>query len=163
MEPEKKGVATKVLLAALLLIIPAGILAYLFNKKDTAVVSDLNNADTEPVVNTETPTSTSTDEDDSVYKDGVYSATGNYVSPGGAEEVGVTVTLKDDIITTVEVALNSPRPTSQEFQGIFAANYKPLVLGKNIDDVELSKVSGSSLTSQGFNDALLKIKTEAKS
>jgi hypothetical protein len=43
------------------------------------------------------------------------------------------------------------------------ADYKQYVVGKKIDEVQLTKVSGSSLTPQGFNDALAKIKAEAKS
>lgn len=51
---------------------------------------------------------------------------------------------------------------SARFQDLFAQNYKPLVIGKNIDEVQLGKVSGSSLTPMGFNDALAKIKTQAQ-
>lgn len=97
----------------------------------------------------------------SSYKDGTYTVVGNYTSPGGAEELGVTVTLKDGVITETSVEPKATRPNSVKFQGIFAENYKPLVEGKKIDEVKLDKVSGSSLAPKGFNDALEKIKTEA--
>jgi hypothetical protein len=43
----------------------------------------------------------------------------------------------------------------------FAANYKTQVIGKKIEGLELSKISGSSLTPKGFNDALEKIRSQA--
>ncbi len=116
----------------------------------------------------ETPTTPSTDTtpvvtEDSKYKDGTYSVKGNYISPGGPEEIPVTITLKDDIITAATMTVNSPRPMSQNFQTQFHDNFQPFVIGKNIDSVTLTKVSGSSLTPKGFNDALAKVKVEAQS
>jgi hypothetical protein len=37
-----------------------------------------------------------------------------------------------------------------------------LVVGKSVDEVSLSRVAGSSLTSLGFNNALTQIKEDAK-
>ena len=96
------------------------------------------------------------------YKNGVYSATGDYFSPGGSEQLDVQVTLKDDVITDSKVVSKASRPNSIKFQGIFIANFKPLVIGKKIEDVHLTKVSGSSLAPQGFNDALAKIEVQAR-
>jgi uncharacterized protein with FMN-binding domain len=39
----------------------------------------------------------------SAYKDGTYTAVGTYRSPAGAEEMGVTLTLKDNTITDVVI------------------------------------------------------------
>ena len=79
------------------------------------------------------------------YKDGTYTAVGNYVSPGGPEEVGVTLTLKDDTIVDTSFEIKATRPKSVDMQTAFAENYKQYVVGKNIDEVNLSKVSSSSL------------------
>ena len=97
------------------------------------------------------------------YKDGQYDVVGDYVSPGGAEQIEVKVTLKGDVITDAEVVSKAERPMSKQFQQTFIDNYKPLVIGKKISEVNLDKVSGSSLTPKGFNDAITKIKAEAKS
>ena len=97
------------------------------------------------------------------YKSGTYSADATYTSPGGTEEVHVTVTLDGNTIKTAEVTTDPASGTSTEYQGDFKSGFKNLVVGKNIDDVKLSKVSGSSLTSQGFNAAIAKIKAQAKS
>lgn len=96
------------------------------------------------------------------YKNGEYQVVGTYVSPGGPEEIGVTVTLTDGVISEVAVEPKATKPKSVQMQGVFAANYKELVVGKKLDEVKLDKVSGSSLTPKGFNDALEKIKVEAK-
>ncbi|MFT4087270.1 MAG: FMN-binding protein [Gordonia sp. (in: high G+C Gram-positive bacteria)] len=96
------------------------------------------------------------------YKDGKYSATGTYQSPGGQQQIGVTVELKDDKITTLSLDRSKTKGTSAEFQGKFASGIDAQVIGKNIDDLDVHKVSGSSLTSGGFNDAIDQIKSEAK-
>ncbi len=95
------------------------------------------------------------------YKSGTYKASGNYLSPGGEESVDVEVTLDGDMITAATVTPHAAGSTSVQYQGEFVANFKPLVIGKDIDEVNLSRVAGSSLTSGGFNKALDQIKSEA--
>ncbi|HEY9313944.1 calcium-binding protein [Williamsia sp.] len=98
----------------------------------------------------------------SPYEDGEYSATGSYQSPGGQQQVGVTVTLSNSVITALSVDISQTKGTSAEFQGKFKSGIDPLVVGKNIDELDVSTVSGSSLTSGGFNDAIDQIKSEAQ-
>lgn len=95
------------------------------------------------------------------YKDGTYSADGTYMTHAGPETVHIGVTLKNGVITDTTFQATPRARMSARYQGMFAANYKPLVVGKNIGSVHLSKVSGSSLTPMGFNQALDKIKAEA--
>lgn len=97
------------------------------------------------------------------YKDGKYSANGEYSYHSGIESIGVTLSLKNGVIDSVEVQELAKAPISKKMQDDFAANYKSLVVGKNIDEVNLGKVSGSSLTPKGFNAAIELIKTQAKS
>ncbi|MEE3849244.1 FMN-binding protein [Gordonia sp. LSe1-13] len=96
------------------------------------------------------------------YADGEYSATGEYVSPGGPQEVGVTVTLANSVVTAVSVDTSQTQGTSKEFQDKFAGGIDEIVVGQNIDELDVDKVSGSSLTSGGFNDAIEQIKSEAQ-
>jgi uncharacterized protein with FMN-binding domain len=97
-----------------------------------------------------------------VYKNGEYTAVGNYNSPGGAETVSVKVTLKDDMVTAVSLTPNATRPVSLKMQQAVAGSLNSLVVGKKLNEVSLDKVSGSSLTPKGFNDAIAKIKVSAK-
>lgn len=98
----------------------------------------------------------------SPYKDGTYSADGSYVSPNGNEKVGVELTLADGVVTDVNITQHPSNPNTRKFQGEFAGGIAAQVVGKNIDELNVSKVAGSSLTSGGFNDAVQKIKSEAQ-
>ena len=51
---------------------------------------------------------------------------------------------------------------SQRYQGEFIGGIKDEVVGKKLDEISVSKVAGSSLTSGGFMKAVDTIKTEAK-
>lgn len=97
-----------------------------------------------------------------VYKDGTYIATGSYMSPGGKDTISVELTLIDSRISSISLTPITADDTSREYIGKFTSGYKQYVIGKNIADVKLSKVSGSSLTSVGFNNALSTIKAQAK-
>jgi len=98
----------------------------------------------------------------SSYKDGTYSATGSYSSPGGRESIELTVTIVDGVITSTSLVENAKSGEAKGYQDDFAAGYKSLVVGKNVDEVSLSRVAGSSLTSNGFNAALDQIKSDAE-
>jgi uncharacterized protein with FMN-binding domain len=97
------------------------------------------------------------------YKDGTYSATGSYQSPGGTEAIKITVTLAGGVIKDTSAVSQAIDDDGSRYQSMFINGYKSQVVGKSIDSVRLSRVSGSSLTSQGFNSAISKIKTTAKS
>lgn len=96
------------------------------------------------------------------YKDGTYTATGSYQSPAGAESIEISVTLKDNIVTATTFTPKATNEVSIKLQGMFAGGYNAMVVGKSLDEVKLDKVSGSSLTPKGWNDAIEKIKLEAK-
>jgi uncharacterized protein with FMN-binding domain len=97
------------------------------------------------------------------YTDGEYTEKADYQSPNGTEEVTVTVTLADDVITDVTVVGDGDNPNSKLYQGKFADGIGDVVVGKKIDDIKVDKVAGSSLTSAGFNDAIDAIKADAAS
>ena len=96
------------------------------------------------------------------YKDGTYSADGNYVSPNGTETVGVQLSLASGTVTDVQITQHPSNPNTRKFQGEFAGGIAAQVVGKNIDELNVSKVAGSSLTSGGFNQAVEQIKSEAQ-
>ena len=96
------------------------------------------------------------------YADGTYTATGSYSIPDGGETVTVTVTLVDEVITTVSTTGSASGGTSSQFQSRFLSSYSSQVVGKSIDELSLSRVAGSSLTSEGFNAAIEEIRTDAQ-
>ena len=95
------------------------------------------------------------------YKDGTYSAEGNYKSPNGTETVGVQLTLASGTVSAVEVTPHPSNPNTKKFQGQFAGGIAEQIVGKSLDEIKVSKVAGSSLTSGGFNQAVEDIKTQA--
>lgn len=108
-----------------------------------------------------TPATTDSGATTSTYADGTYDAEGSYTSPGGNEHVGVSITLENDVVTAVTVTPESENPTGTQYQTKFASGIAAVVVGKDIDELDVSKVSGSSLTSGGFNDAVETIKADA--
>lgn len=95
------------------------------------------------------------------YADGTYTATGDYVSPGGRQSVEVTLTLTGGIVTDAEVTPAAQDPRSLGFQEKFASGIADVVIGVPLDELDVDKVAGSSLTSQGFADAAAAIRSEA--
>jgi major membrane immunogen (membrane-anchored lipoprotein) len=96
------------------------------------------------------------------YQNGQYQAVGKYLSPGGEESIQVELTLQDGKVVAAQAKSLATLPTSQEFQKQFVENFQPQVLGKNINELSLDKVAGSSLTPKGFNNAVEQIKEQAK-
>jgi cytoskeletal protein RodZ len=98
----------------------------------------------------------------STYKDGTYTAEGSYATPETVEKISVTVTLQDDVVTDVEVTGDPQASETKQYQSQFIGGISAAVVGKDIDQLSVSRVAGSSLTSGGFNKAIETIKTEAK-
>lgn len=96
------------------------------------------------------------------YQDGEYTATGSYIPPSNTkEEVTVSLTLADGVVTGLEVSTSGNHPTSKRYQAEFTDGVQQEVVGKPLDEVKVDKVASSSLTSSGFNKALDEIKSEA--
>jgi len=171
---QKKVIATLAVLVVTVVIV-LGVKG--LSNRSSAVASNLNSggdsqaasgADSSSAASNAGAATSSSDSSSSAtsantsYKDGSYTATGSYDSPGGTESITVSVTLQSDVITASSAQPGARDDEAKEFQDEFIANYKPLVVGKDITSVRLSNVAGSSLTSQGFNAALSRIKSQAK-
>jgi len=111
---------------------------------------------------TSSATDDSSDASATAYKDGDYDAEASYSNPAGQSKVKVALTLADNKITKITVTPEAENSTSKQFQTKFASGISDAVVGKSIDELKVSKVSGSSLTSSGFNAAIDDIKADAK-
>lgn len=157
---KKSGMPMGMIAIGLIVLVAIGTIGYKMSTSSsstetpTTMTNDVS-ADTSASA---TPTSMQA----AAYKDGVYDVKGAYTSPAGPETIDVKLTLKDNVVTDAEVVSEATAPKSKFMQGAFISGYKEFVIGKNINDIHLEKVSGSSLTPMGFNDALEKIKSEAK-
>ena len=95
------------------------------------------------------------------YADGTYEATGSYISPGGREAIKVSLTISGNKVTNSSVISEAKNPTAKGYQADFISGYKTSVEGKSVDEIKLDRVAGSSLTPNGFEDALEQIKKDA--
>lgn len=107
-------------------------------------------------------TSSSSSSISSGYKDGTYSATSDYYVPHGDEEIQVSLTLKDGVVTGASIQNSESDRESVGYQKDFASAYKSYVVGKKISGLRLSVISGASDTTQGFNDAVSQIASKAQ-
>lgn len=110
-----------------------------------------------------TADATTTDSSSSTtYTDGTYEATGQYSTPESVETIDVTLTIAGDTVTAVEVTGDPQASESKRYQSEFIGGIQAEVVGKKLDEISVSKVAGSSLTSGGFNNAVETIKSEAQ-
>lgn len=96
------------------------------------------------------------------FKNGNYSAVGPYQSPGGSQEIKINITLVDGAVAESSAEGDSKSSSSKFYQKSFIANYKKEIVGKKIDEIKFDHVGNSSLTTNGFNNALEQIKNQAK-
>ncbi|HEY0188454.1 MAG TPA: hypothetical protein VGC67_13270 [Cellulomonas sp.] len=101
------------------------------------------------------------DTSDSTYTDGTYTAEGSYSSPGGTESIEVELTVTDDVVTAVTVTPEATSSNASRYQEDFASAIADEVVGQELATLSVSKVSGSSLTGDGFNAALDQIRSDA--
>ena len=167
MEPQKKSTRTVSVMIGAVVILALAVVTYFSQKKsldqtvtttDTPIQAIPINEDVAPA---STPTTTPI-KSTGIYKDGTYSATGSYRSPAGIEQVAITITLKDGVIVDTTATNLAANYTSKRYEDMFIGGYKTYVVGKKISEVHLTRVSGSSLTPAGFNDALAQIEINAK-
>lgn len=163
MQENKSPIVPGIIAIAILTIMVTGVTALKNKEKattDPVSITPQTQPASDETMTSQTPTVASSEA--ATYKDGTYSATGSYVSPGGNERIAVTLTLENDIVSDVSATPQAASPTSRDYQSLFVKGYQTQVVGKDIDTLNLSRVSGSSLTSKGFNDALAQIRRQAR-
>lgn len=154
----RKAIITFLAVVIIAVIVVAAVAAS--PKKKSPDTASTTNVTTRSNASSPAPASDGSSTD---FKDGSYVATGSYESPGGNETITVHVTLQHGVVTATSADSGAQDPEASEYQSMFISGYKSLIVGKDIADISLSRVSGSSLTSQGFNDAISQIKDQAKS
>lgn len=126
--------------------------------KEQMVASPEAVAQQTPAVSTTgtTPTVSTT------YKNGTYSGSGTYMTPEGSETISVKLTVANDVVTSVTASVNANSGDSRRYIQSFMSGYKQQVVGKSLSSLNLGRVSGSSLTPEGFNNALDSIRAQAQ-
>ena len=65
----------------------------------------------------------------------------------------MTLTLAGGSVSDVHITQHPSNPNTRKFQGEFAGGIQSQIVGRKLDEMNVSKVAGSSLTSGGFNQA----------
>lgn len=157
---KQKVIASFIIVFAIVII---AIAVSTFTKKEAPVNNQTASEITQTTDTEQADTTESVQKDaTSTYKDGTYTAASDYSTPGGSEGVTVTLTIQNDAVTESSLSFTTNDREARQYQQSFNSGYKTLVVGKDIDEIKLSRVSGSSLTSGGFNAAIEQIKSEAK-
>jgi uncharacterized protein with FMN-binding domain len=93
------------------------------------------------------------------FRDGEYSARGWYGSLPSHHDV--TLTIRNDVVSAVEITTPAEDSTSLGYQERFADALPDAVIGRSIDELAVDRLAGSSGCSEGFMDALAQIKQQA--
>lgn len=157
--------AGKVKLIAWIVIIAAVVVLYFAIGSRSRAMNNTSDLTPSTTSRSNTPSSNPTpataNPGTSSYKDGTYSASASYRTPDSIETIDVSLTVAGGVVTGSSVHQIPTTRDARVYQSYFAENYKPYVVGKKLSDISLSRISGSSLTPQGFNDALDQIKSQA--
>lgn len=93
-----------------------------------------------------------------------YTTTVEYDVPEGTESNSFSLVIKDGIISSIEVGITTTNKASLKYQQDFAKNIDSLVVGQKISELKtIDRVSGASVTTTAFNDALLRLQQQLQS
>jgi len=97
------------------------------------------------------------------YRDGSYTESASYKSPAGNEEITFEFKIENGMVSDISFVSPTTSPKSKNFQQLFLSGIKQQVIGKKLDEIgTFDKVNGSSLTPKAFNEAVTKLKDQAK-
>jgi Flp pilus assembly pilin Flp len=167
LETYEKNSRKKLIATVVAVIVIAGVvvLADMLKSKDSTADTQATsqtlgtNTDT---TSTDTMSDTSTSTNSDGLKDGTYSASASYSVPPGQESIKVSLILSGGTVTDVSVVNSGNDRESAEFQDDFTSSYKSKVVGQKISGLQISSVAGASDTTEGFNQALSQIASEAQ-
>lgn len=89
-----------------------------------------------------------------------FTATAQYQVRRFDESITVGVTLENNIVTNLTIDHRPKTGESGYYHNAFDGEIRPLVIGKNIKDINVSTVAGASDTSYGFMQAIRNIQTK---
>jgi hypothetical protein len=168
---ENEGTNNKAKFITALVVIAAIAIIYLFSALRTHKADAISSASETPLTSTKAsnpaPAPASSDSTSAApaatYKAGTYSASGSYRTPQTNESINVSLSIAaDGMVTDSSVQQTPASRESRLYQADFKDNYRQYVVGKKLADINIGRVSGSSLTSIGFKEALNQIESQAK-
>ena len=88
------------------------------------------------------------------------SATISYFPEGMNESITVSLTITNSLVSEVSLTQSMNDGKSRRYQLAFESEIQPLVVGKDIKNLNLSRVAGASFTTDAFMQAVEKIKQQ---
>lgn len=89
-----------------------------------------------------------------------YTAGASYFTPRRTEhEMDITFTLEGTTVTDTTI-LYDGAPAATPNHSAFDNAYREVVIGQDINSIELSRVGGASLTSTAFNEAVAEVRAQ---
>lgn len=153
-----KAIIGLVVVVLLVVAATAAVIASSNNKG----ASSTNGSNTSSNVSSSTGSSSGSTASITNVKDGTYSATASYDTPGGVQDITVKLTIAGGSVSDSSLIQNASGREDEAYQSAFESEYQSQVVGKKISDISLNRVAGASLTTDGFNTALLDIANQAK-
>lgn len=95
------------------------------------------------------------------YRNGTYYYEASFGTPGGTERLGISLTISADQVTATSATKLAVHPTSKSYENSFVASYGSSVVGRDLATLSLSRTAGASLTTNGFNSAVIAIRNMA--
>ena len=124
---------------------------------DTALTQE----SAQPVQQAESAVTHTTPAEKNTYNNGTYTANATYFTPKRVQHnISVSVTINNDIITDADVLYDDAEAKTPSHIG-FDGAYEQRVLGAEVDNLDLARVGGASLTTTAFNEALADITSNA--
>ncbi|MBL8121887.1 hypothetical protein JNM87_03995 [Candidatus Saccharibacteria bacterium] len=97
-----------------------------------------------------------------LYQNGTYISNSiNYWVHGHSNYITTTLTVTNDHITAVSANHSVSDGTSQNYVDAFDNDLGGAAIGQPLQSISLSRVGGASVTTDGFNDSLSSIRSQA--
>ena len=136
-------------------------LSFFLYKNDTDEVNLSEQEQIIPTDEAQVGTLASPSELESNYQDGSYFASARYLTPKRTEhKIEVRVDIENDIVIDAHITYDGEGPSTPS-NVRFNDVYKDSVIGVKINDIDVSRLGGASLTTDAFNQALGEIKKES--
>lgn len=160
-----KKIAATVGLLAIVIVIGTGVAIGTRKSRDESAAAPPMTTQAQAAPSSSTPSTSSNSTSQSTpsatkYKNGTYSATGSYRAPDGTQQLGISLTIKNDAVTAASGTNEAHANTSSQFEDEFISDFESQVVGMKVDQV--SVFTRATLTVAGFDNALTQIESEAR-
>lgn len=91
----------------------------------------------------------------------IYSANVSYNVPENNETLALTISVSNGIVSDVNIVQSKTGRKSANYQTNFEKSYKQFVIGKQLKDINLSRVGGASITTNAFMEAIKAVQKQA--